>query len=182
MDLNIDYEIDLGPVREMLNRVGGINDFTEPLDYCAQHMVRSVDLNFAFNGRPTKWQPLAPSTVARKEAMGRSGNNILVFDGHLRNSFQQGKEGNIHEISPNQVVIGTNIEYAHFHQEGHAAKSDRMLPKNGKALFWPGLARPISSARKGALPERPFALFQDEDKEEFQEIFMTWVSEVVAGE
>jgi phage gpG-like protein len=65
----------------------------------------------ARSGQP--WQPLAPSTVARK-----GHDTILVDSGALRDSFQYGGEDNIWEVTNEFLRWGSDVEYGIFHQQG----------------------------------------------------------------
>lgn len=91
----------------------------------------SVQRNFEKGGRPG-WVALAPATLKKKK-----GGSILRVKG-----MAGGLMGSIHyEVSPNQVMIGTNKIYGAIHQLG------------GKA----------GRGRKVKIPARPYLVVQDED-------------------
>jgi phage gpG-like protein len=60
------------------------------------------------------WAPLKKSTIDRK-----GHDRILVETGALRESLVHiGGAGNIHEVFDHGLTFGTDVEYAHFHQDG----------------------------------------------------------------
>lgn len=177
MPIEFNLSVDWKPVDDFVNKAqSAFRDFSLPLEICATAVQRSVDLNFANEGRPDKWTPLRPGTIEARKGDGKS-DKILQDTGKLKQSWQRGAEGNIFQLSPVMVDIGTNIEYAHFHQDGTKGPY-RIAAKNAKALWWKGLAHPVRSVNHPGLPARPFAMVQAEDETEFGNIFMKWVEDV----
>jgi phage gpG-like protein len=83
----------------------------EAVGWYLAHVQRE---QFASQGaRSGGWQPLAPSTVARK-----GSDTILVDSGALRDSFQYGAEANIFEVTDDYLRYGSDVEYGEFHQFG----------------------------------------------------------------
>lgn len=73
------------------------------------------------------WQPLAPATVAMKQALGLD-NGILDRTGILRRSLSiKGSSGQVLVIAPHQFVFGTSVEYAGFHQNGRGVPTRKPL-------------------------------------------------------
>jgi phage gpG-like protein len=65
-----------------------------------------------------QWKPLSPRYAAWK-AKRYPGRRILRLTGKLRSSLvKPGAEGNIEEITPTSMTLGTSIPYAGFHQRG----------------------------------------------------------------
>jgi hypothetical protein len=65
------------------------------------------------------WTELAPSTIAEKRRLGYGAMPILWRSGRLGNSLAiKGAEGNVNIVTPNGVTLGTDIPYAHWHQDG----------------------------------------------------------------
>jgi phage gpG-like protein len=64
------------------------------------------------------WQPLADSTITRKESGGYV-MDILVRTLALQESLTStGAPGSVNYMTPTSVFMGTDIPYAHFHQYG----------------------------------------------------------------
>lgn len=112
------------------------------------YMLGSVERNFKAQGRPQKWQALAPSTLARRrKGPGKGGAQILINEGLLKGSVTT---ADAIQTSSGSMVIGTNKVQAarmHFGYPGG--------PGRGHAKT----------------PARPFLLFQDEDVEAIETIF-----------
>lgn len=134
-----------------------ISDPRVPLEVFARHMERSIQRNFDEEGRPRKWRPLSPMTLmawvssrrtwvsktGRLTAQGRAalaGRKILTDTGRLRRSITG-------RVWGNRLVIGTNVEYAPYHQYGTSR-----------------------------IPARPFLLFQAEDLEFFRRLIARWLA------
>lgn len=64
------------------------------------------------------WQPLAPSTLARKRRLGQS-ERILEATSTLRKSLTvAGSPGAIDRDEGSSLFVGSNIPYGHWHQSG----------------------------------------------------------------
>lgn len=105
---------------------------------------RSLAKNFAIYGRPEKWQPLRPGTVRarRRRGLGHNvgGDRAILRDtDRLRLSLVSppgaGRD-QISRIGDHEVVRGTSVPYAGFHQ---------------------------SDEPRHRLPRRAFLLLQEED-------------------
>ena len=102
-----------------------------------EHMLVSVDDNFAAEGRPTKWQVWSSATLESK--MGGRGktytkkgalrvkankrlnsDNILTDSGRLRNSIT-------YRADSGGVQVGTNAKYAAIHQFGGKAGRNKSV-------------------------------------------------------
>jgi len=116
-------------------------------------MTRSFGRNFAAEGRPTKWAPLSPATIARRrQGRGRLGIKILQDTGRLRESTigrGAGAADHVYDLSPRSLVIGTRLIYAATHQFGR---------------------------RDWKIPARPFVLVQPEDEQAIGLAFERWVA------
>jgi phage virion morphogenesis protein len=115
-----------------------------PMRAAGEVLRRSVEQNFRAQGRPQKWQGLAPATLARRRrGRGRSGPQILIDTGRLKNSIS-------YRLMTEGVEVGTNVRYARRQQFGFEKK-----PGRGHA----------------ETPKRPFLMVQDEDIETIANIF-----------
>lgn len=72
-----------------------------------------------FGGR-SGWPQLAPSTVAERKRLGIGGAHpILWRTGTLAESLmERDAAGNIFEVTPRGVKVGSSIFYAGWHQDG----------------------------------------------------------------
>jgi phage gpG-like protein len=102
-------------------------DPTKALKGCALLMERVTKENFAAGKAPdgTTWPPL-------KMARPRGGGQPLRDTGQLMASISAGGAGHVETIGSEELVYGTNLQYAGTQQDG-----DTILPKSGKALAIP---------------------------------------------
>lgn len=122
--------------------------------------------NFNAEGRPERWSPLAPSTLADKQRLfdsgqirgrrrgvrvrrGRGGEErgalpgILIRTGALKDSVARShSRGNIERIrnGGRELEVGTSVPYAAVHDQG-GQSAYTIMPKNGKFLAWFGIDR-----------------------------------------
>lgn len=168
-----------------------MNDLRPAYRSIANWMRKSFARNFFEGGRPDRWKPLSPNTLAAKEGnpavtyndpikrirvrrltqlnrLGvpmRSFANILIANGALRDSAAQKNKDHVELISHGGLEIGSKHWLAAIHQEGTDPYMIR--PKRGRFLRFvmaggPAVAR---SVRHPGVPARPFILAQDEDVE-----------------
>lgn len=80
-------------------------------------------------GAWAKWAPLRPSTIADRLRKGYGGAHpILERTGTLRAGVtQRGAPGNVFEVGPNYLVVGTTVPYAIYHNSSAPRKSN--LPR-----------------------------------------------------
>ena len=126
---------------------------------------RSIVANFRQGGRPKKWKALSPGTIAGREREktwpGFGGAQpILQRHGFL---FQSLTSEAITVMTRTTLMYGTNLEKAPALQEGRKEISGIA---NIKAHTRRNGAKVKAHSRKfrwGALPARPFILFQPYD-------------------
>ena len=82
---------------------------------CAGIMHDEVEENFAKEGRPNKWSPLAASTIRARRRKGNWPGKILQQRGRLASSFQT-------DYDNNNAVCGTNVKYAAIQHFGGTTK------------------------------------------------------------
>ena len=108
------------------------------------------------------WAPLSSLSKAKRDAKNKksgqknskfSGTHKVLNDtGALRNSLGVAKaKGAIGTTDGDEVVLGSNLEYAAIHNYGGT-----IVPKNGKVLAFPGLGGATILAKKVVIPARPF--------------------------
>lgn len=139
-------------IEEVLNRfaqfAAAVSDLDKPLRASGVYMLGSIERNFKAQGRPQKWQSLAPSTLAqRRKGKGKGGAQILIDTARLKNSTTSAGAMN---VTSSAMTIGTNVIYAPRQHFGYPGGSGRGRSKT---------------------PARPFLMFQTEDADAIGKIF-----------
>lgn len=157
----------------LLKRIGEIALDTRrverPLAAIGALMLGSVEKNFQQQGRPEKWSPLSPRTLAARRGLKRDssgrlrdrkgryagqnkGARILIDTARLKNSMGY----RVHLALPDSSVeVGTNVIYAPRHHFGYEGGEGRGRSKT---------------------TARPFLLVQDEDTRDMREILSRHIS------
>lgn len=157
-------------------------DLKIPLKQCGILMLGSIDKNFRAEGRPNRWAPLSPMTIAMRRKKGR-GAKILQDTGH-------GKGSIVYKVVSNQKVqIGTDLDYMRIHQEGGSIKipARDIFPVRARVLHWvdPKTGEDVfamhvhQKERTAKIPQRKFLLFQEEDKTNIVKIFTEYLEEII---
>jgi len=130
-------------------------------------MIRSFNQNFKQEGRPKKWKPLSPSTVANRR---KGSKRILQDTGQLRASCAvESAPGNITRFRKNSLVMGTNLKTAKWHQDGTDPYT--ITPRHSKYLRFATSSgwRFARQVHHPGLPARPFIMIHDEDEKQMIE-------------
>jgi phage virion morphogenesis protein len=119
-----------------------------PLKAAGTYAIGSIQRNFDEQGRPDKWSPLSPRTLAsRRKGKGGGGPKILIDRARLRNSINE----KVHLASPDSYAeVGTNVVYAARQHFGYPGGSGRGHSKT---------------------PARKFLMLQQEDFPRIERIF-----------
>lgn len=195
----ISYSFNDALMRKVLDGITGLQDFTVPLERCGLVAMRSVDENFASGGRPTQWDVLSPTTLALRTG-GGGGGQPLRDTGKLMQSVTvtaQGFPGNLYRLTPNELVLGTNLPYAAIHQFGGVvtAKKAKVLAKEitpAQAEVLQSLGRPTSVNKSTGqvfaifgksvrIAPRPFLVLHELDFQKFRRIFQDWIAAQIGG-
>lgn len=149
-------------------------------------MERSIWKNFEMGGRPTAWTPLAEYTVKIRNAT----EPILIRSGALQRVASSFEVWTINDNDASIRSLPSSVWYGNLHQGGYgsigdvarrtlggkASKADVEALANRLSM---GLesqgARPADRQSKFVIPQREFAMFQEEDIEAIQEIFVEWM-------
>jgi phage virion morphogenesis protein len=124
----------------------------------ANVMLAAVEDNFRAEGRPTKWKPLKPSTIAARAAKGQAGK-ILQASGKLAAS--------ITPFSSNtEAGVGTNRPYAAAMNFG--SRPHEIKPRDKKALAFGG--KVFGRVKHPGTAARPFMVLMDQDKADILEV------------
>jgi len=167
--VSLSIEIKDHGVQEMLARIQRrVKDLTPAMRIIGEIVRTSIVRNFELGGRPRKWRPLSPVTLAR-----RKGKKILMVQG-----LGGGLAGSIHWTAhSDRAVIGTDKAYAAVHQFGAKKGSFGTVEAQVKAHI-----RRLKSGKRvsvrahtrkmklpwGDIPARPFMMVQPEDWEEIK--------------
>lgn len=118
----------------------------------------------------TPWKPNTPFTLQQKAAEGRI-QKTLVSTGRLRDSIT-------YKADSKTVLVGTNVQYAAIHQFGGSTAPRKIVPKNKKALYWPGAKHPVKSVNHPGfkIPRREFLGVSNFDKEEIIGIIEDYIT------
>ena len=157
-----------------------------PLAKASLIMLRSVDKNFREEGRPKKWKGLSPMTIGLRRKGKKGGRpKILQDTGRLKGSIAA-------KIHKDHAVVGTNVKYARLHQFGGTTKAKTLKIKQHRRKITQAFGRAITPKRitvrahdmrigPKKIPARPFLLFQKEDIEAIQKLFVGHLTEAVKG-
>jgi len=193
-----EFRPSLGIVAKRIDRFGiDIRSMREPLKRSVQQvMIPSIRKNFTVGGRPA-WEPLAASTIKQR----KSAWPILVRTGRLRRGVTTLKVWSIGQTTATIRDLPERIWYGKVHQGGvegsgtNAGKWFAPYEKKAKELLGPDankkevtelafklhdkrlLQHGAAPAATAEIPARPFAVFQDEDLDDIQEIFADWLME-----
>lgn len=127
MQVHIDVFGDVQIHRELLRYAGAVADASPAFERIARKgagagvlSLRGIERRqFGSQGQFASggWAPLAPSTVREKARKGLS-RKILRATGELEASLVGAGSGHIEIVQPHQLVFGTSVSYARFHQRG----------------------------------------------------------------
>ena len=198
-----EFKPSLGLVAKRLQQFGEeFQDLSEPLTRSVKDvMTISILENFMSGGRPT-WDSLSPTTLARREKDG-SGKMILVRSGSLADVASSVGIWSIGKTTATIRDLPNKVWYGKVHQAGfggssysagnwfnkyqHAARkslgneaSDREVDELAMKIFDKRTTVHGAAPRGNAnIPSRPFAMFQPEDIDAIELIFIEWIEEKI---
>ena len=141
-------------LNQALTRIGqmatDVKHVEQPLKEAGEYLVGSVKRTILVGGRPKKFAPLAPSTIAgRRKGRGRGGPKILIDRGRLLASIEK-------TVTTDGVRIGTNVIYAarqHFGYPGGPGRGHAHTPSRKFML----MQQPDDVVKIGSIFERHIA-------------------------
>jgi len=169
--LKFDFQPSIGISAKRLETFGmDIRSFREPLKRSIQRVLApSFHTNFADQGRPDHWQPLADDTVKIRG----SASPILVRTGLLARTIRQFNIWSINQTQAAITDLPQKVWYGKIQQAGYGQASKGTL----KRLQQHGAAG-AKGAAKVAIPARPFVLIQDpDDYDAIEKVFEEWLIE-----
>jgi phage gpG-like protein len=188
--LSVGWEIrpSIGIVAKDIKKLGlDLETFRVPLEKSVRLvMMPSIHKNFVAQGRPTPWEPLAEYT---KFVRGVSGP-ILRRTGDLERAASSFGIWTIGITSATIKSLPSNVWYGALHQAGYGSLTDIARRKLGPRASAADVASealslflgetPARKQSKFVIPQREFILFQEEDLEAIQEIFIDWMEDQAA--
>jgi len=101
---------------KLLSRIGQMATDTKrverPLKAAGVYIVGSINKNFQQQGRPKRWTPLAPGTLAaRRKGKGRGGPKILIDKATMKNQVafkvhSKGVEAGLNAVQARRLHFG----------------------------------------------------------------------------
>jgi len=184
----------IGIVAKDVDRLGlQFQDFSEPITEAIMYMQESIRKNFEEEGRPDRWAPLHEYTV---KVRGGNAHPILRRSGRLE---EAATSFSIWKITPTSASIQSlpeHVWYGALHQNGFGSLRDvarNLVSSVGKPLTPTNINKVLKQLESGKLhptnqrratqiviPARPFIMFQEEDVEAIQEIFIAWMERRVS--
>lgn len=196
-----EFKPSLGIVaKQLANFADELGDMREPLKKSVSDvMTISILENFVSGGRPP-WEALSQTTLDRRAKLGQ-GTMILVRTGALGEVASSEGVWSIGRQSATIRDLPQRVWYGKVHQAGAAGnqfaggnwfkkyegaarkalgpdEDDEEVSKLAFKMFDKRLLShgPAPNASTD-IPERPFAVFQDEDIDAIQNIFIDWIDD-----
>lgn len=177
-------EVDMDPSPLLMvasfNKLGlDIRSFHEPLKRSIQQVVApSMVQNFYAQGRPDQWPELAQATVDIKSREGFTSTAPfpLVRTGALRKAAGQLNLWKIDGVDGTAIIeLPASLDYGRIHQEG--ANEDGVGGTWIRKSRTTGKTVTTTFGVKGFVPQRMWAIIQDEDVDKIDTVFSKWLSE-----
>jgi phage gpG-like protein len=160
-----------------------IRSFRVPLERSVKEVVSpSLEKNFYAQGRPDQWQELSEDTVYRKERDGYGGTAPfpLVRSGALRDAAASPSIWNIDGMEGVATIeLPESVWYGRVHQEGSGGGAGSVT-RHKSRLTGQIIERTLGT--KGTVPQRIWAVIQDEDIDAIEEVFDKWMEERLRGQ
>ncbi|KGT95307.1 hypothetical protein NG99_04625 [Erwinia typographi] len=123
----------------------------------SERMYKAVMDNFAQEGRPVKWLPVA-----------REGK-ILQDSGRLASSIDTYSDND-------RAVVGTNVIYARIQNQGGKTRPHEIRPKYKQALRFNGRYAAKVNHPGSTVPARPFLTLTGEDMQDIAQSIDDWLT------
>ncbi|MDR8523466.1 phage virion morphogenesis protein [Shewanella fidelis] len=122
-------------------------DLTPALHDIGEYLLETHQQRFIDQQTPdgTPWEPLSPTTLARK----RRGDRILIEEGNLANNLH-------YQILDDGLEFGSNEVYAAMHQFGGTTSPQSMMPNQ-------------------EIPAREFLGLADEDEQQLLQLLSAFL-------
>lgn len=166
-----EFKPSIGMLARDIDRLGiDIRSFREPLERSIRLVVLpSIAMNFREEGRPNKWDELAPYTI--KERGGATGP-ILDRTGVLKQAAVQFNNWEINQIAAVFRGLPERAAYGGVHQAGTGGDPVSVMSMSAAEII-----AGAKGHKKVVIPARPFIMYQEEDEFAIEEIFAEWLEE-----
>jgi phage gpG-like protein len=190
LDAGWELQPSIGIVAKQIDKLAlEIRDFKVPLVKAIRTvMMPSILKNFVHEGRPEPWTPL--STFAEIQRGGRA-HPILYRSGLLERTASSFGIWSVGATSATIKSLPSSVWYGVLQQGGYgdlksmarmelssagAKLSTEALTQRAMDIF---LGGPQGGRKqsKFVIPARPFIMFQTEDIEEIQQVFVEWMED-----
>jgi len=160
-----------------------IRSFRVPLERSIKEVAApSMNQNFFAQGRPDQWAELAAQTVSQKEAAGYSAaaSRPLIRTQDLMQTAGDWKIWNIDGVEGTAIMeLPADVWYGKVHQEGSneggiGYVTAFKVRRTGKRVE-------VMHGVQGFVPQRMWALLQDDDIDKIEEVFDKWMEERLLG-
>jgi phage gpG-like protein len=176
--LIFDFEPSIGILADKIDTLGHeIESFKEPLTASVKMVIiPSIRQNFDEGGRPA-WEPLADFTVSQRK--GAAGP-ILIRSGRLRTDATQFARWMITDTAASIQNWPQSSWYGQLHQAGYGGRvSTKAVKKVRPGVVSAAQIMGGADSEGGAIPARPFIMYQPEDIPKIHEIFDQWLEEKI---
>jgi phage gpG-like protein len=199
--LAFEFSPSIGILARDIDKMGvDIRSFREPLRRAIKEvMIPSFMKNFQVGGRPS-WEPLSEATLNLRASLhGKSGSQILVKTGKLKQNMGYTTMWDITQESAAIKQLPERVWYGVVHQGGYGTtaakttslikaamkKGKRLSPADANKQVMAGIDAKIKEAMQTgmkiksgpAIPARPFVVIQDEDEDNIVKVFEEWLDE-----
>lgn len=135
---SVSFKVKSAGFRRTIEKLGNkIDNMEAAFEFAGQRIAEFFILHFEQDQGPNEAEQMiswpeysdrakkGTNWIERKmnDPKNQGGDKLLHYTGALRASLEPGGDGNIFQVSNRQLVIGTEIGYAMFHQEGYNVKS-----------------------------------------------------------
>jgi phage gpG-like protein len=128
------------------------------------------------DGKSGKWQALSPRYAKRKDAKWGS-MPILQASGRLWRSLTGKGTDSVAEQSALELVLGTKVPYAKYHQTGTKAPARRA---GGRAKGFVGPVLNLMGPQRGGMPARPPIDFTEEQERQLMKPIQQHLRQIVS--
>lgn len=89
------------------------------MEAVGEYLLGSTARTFKAQGRPSRWQPLTPATIADRKRQGFGAGPILIRSRRLVNSLtRKGSPGLVLRARPRSLQYTSTVPYFGVHQDG----------------------------------------------------------------
>ena len=182
--VSFDFDPSIAIVAKDIDHLGAqFEDFREVLALAVRKvMIPSFEKNFADEGRPSSWAPLAAYIVKVRG----TAHPILNQSGALKDAATSFEIWSFNATTATIRSLPGDVWYGYLHQAGFGGFGNRInqartkLGKGAKEKDVRALAFKLSESgsKRGQsinIPARPFILLQEEDEGDIADIFYVWL-------